>query len=286
MDTKLNSETRLPEVWPRLEAICRRLWDADSPAAVDLQAVIEEFKSEIRRAEQMISSMRKLHAELRDTVTKDLQRSFADEIRGLQFQLKTTQDRCAALEVDVTQKEERIEQLLKEIAAKEAVNLEFHEKFLASTAQQDEARAKKMEGFYQELQKKEEAIEAQWEARRAALEVEYKQRSEALKQKHEGLLGEIKSRAATLEEHYTKREQELELTQEHFRADREAWESARLAEQQALAKRSDSLTVQADNLAGEYKKKQLELQRIKESMQSELAEVVLQYQSRMRSSGA
>ena len=44
--------------------------------------------------------------------------------------------------------------------------------------------------------------------------------------------------------------------------------------------------MQADNLAGEYKKKQLELQRIKESMQSELAEVVRQYQSRMRSSGA
>ena len=68
-------------------------------------------------------------------------------------------------------------------AAKEAVNLEFHDKFLKTTAEQDEARAKKMESFYKEIVAKEAELEARWESRHNALETEYQQRAEALKKK-------------------------------------------------------------------------------------------------------
>lgn len=286
MDTKMNGETRLPEAWQRLEAICRRLWDSDSPTAVDLQALIEEFKGEAHRAEQTLLTLRKLNAELRETVTKEVQRGFTDEVHTLQIQLKNAQERVAALEAASAKKEERIESLLKELAAKEAVNLEFHEKFLASTAEQDEARAKKMDSFYKELTQKETQLEARWEARHAALEAEHKQRTESLKRRYDDLLEEIKSRAAAMEEHCSKRERELELTQEQFRADREGWDAARLSEAQSLSKKKEELALQADNLAAEYRKKQQELQKIKEGMQAELSEVVRQYQARMRGTGA
>jgi uncharacterized protein YukE len=285
MDQNAEGETRLSEAWQRLEAICRGLWDADSPAALDMQAVIEEFKGEARRAEQLITTLRKNYDELRQTLSRDMERAFADQIRSLQFELKTVRDHAAALEADAAQKEKLNQGLLTELAEKEAVNLEFHEKFLASAAEQDEARAKKMESFYQDLRKKEAAIEAEWEARRAELETGYKQRNEALKKKHEELLEEMKSRAAALEEHYGKKGRELELGQEHALAERAAWEAARLSEQRTLSKRKEELTLQADNLASEYKKKQAELQRIKEAMQSELAEVVRQYQAKMRGPG-
>jgi chromosome segregation ATPase len=286
MEQNPEGETRLPEVWQRLETICRRLWDADSPVALDLQVVIEEFKGETHRAEQSISTLRKLHNELRETLTKDMQQASADEIRSLKFELKTVRDHAAALEADVVQKEKRNQELLKELAEKEAVNLEFHERFLASAAEQDEARAKKMESFYQDLQKKEADIEAGWEARRAELETGYKQRNEALKKRHEELLEEMQSRAAALEEHYAKKAREIELTQERFRTEREGWETFRLAEQQVLSKRKEELALHTENLASEYKKKQGELQRIKEAMQAELAEVVRQYQAKMRGPGA
>ena len=286
MENNPSSETRLPEVWKRLETICQRLWDTDSPSAVDLQALIEEFKGETHRAEQMIVRMRKLHDELRETVTKEVQRSFSDEVRTLQVQLKNAQERVAALEAASAKKEDRIESLLQELASKEAVNLEFHEKFLASTAEQDESRAKKMDSFYKELTQKEEQLESRWEARHATLDAEHKQRSDALKKRHEGLLEEIQARAAALEEHYSQREHAQELAQEHCRTDREAWDAARISEAQALSKRKEEIALQADNLASEYKKKQLELQKIKESLQSELAEVVRQYQAKMRGSGA
>lgn len=281
----MNGETRLPEVWQRLEAICRRLWDTDSPSAVDLQALIEEFKGETHRAEQMIATMRKNNNELREAVTSDVQRLFTEQVRSLQVQLKNAQERGAALEAASAKKDDRIEGLLKELADKEAVNLEFHEKFLASTAVADEARANKMDSFYKELTDKEGQLESRWEARHVALDAEHKQRSDALKKRHEGLLEEIQARAAALEEHYSKREHEAELAQEHFRTDREAWDEARLCEAQSLSKRKEEIALQADNLANEYKKKQTELQRIKESMQSELAEVVRQYQAKMRGPG-
>ncbi|MBI5242410.1 MAG: hypothetical protein HY922_01845 [Elusimicrobia bacterium] len=281
-----NGEIRLHETWQRLETICRGLWDANSPTALDMQAVVEEFKGEAHRAEQMISTLRKNQDELRETLAKDLQQASADEIRPLLVELKTLREHAAVLEAAVAEKEKRNQELLKEIAGKEATDLEFHEKFLASSAEQDEARAKKMESFYEDLQKKEAAIEAEWETRRAELETGYKQRNEALKRKHEESLAELQARAAALEQHYSKRERELETAQERFRAEREAWEAGRLSESQAVSKRKEELALQAENLAGDYKKKQAELQRIKEAMQSELAEVVRQYQARMRESRA
>ena len=93
----MDSETRLLEVWQRLETICRQLWDADSPAAVDLQAIMEEFKGEARRAEQTLSRLRKVQEELRETVTKEVEQGFADELRTVQFQLKSALEREAAL---------------------------------------------------------------------------------------------------------------------------------------------------------------------------------------------
>jgi chromosome segregation ATPase len=282
VEKTLNGETRLPEVWQRLETICRRLWDADAPAAVDLQALIEEFKGETHRVEQTLIRMHKAQEELRETVTKEVQRGLAEEIRTLQVRLKNAQDRIEVLEAGSARKEERIQELLKDIAAKEATNLEFHEKFLASTAEQDEARAKKMENFYKELTAKDAQLEAGWERRHAALEAEHKQQTEALKKRHSDLLDEMKSRAAAIEEHYSKRERELEAAQESFRADRETWDATRISEAKSLSKRKEELSLQADNLASEYKKKQTDLQRLKDSMQSELAEVVRQYQVKTR----
>jgi hypothetical protein len=278
--------TRLSEIWQRLESVCRRLWDADSPAALDLQAVIEEFQGETRRAEQMIAALRKNHDELRQTLTDDMERVFAEQIRSLQFELGTVRDHAAALEADVAQKEKHNQELLRHLTEKEAVNLGFHEKFLASAAEQDEARAKKMESFYEGLQAKEKSIEDEWEARRAELEAQYQQRNEALKKKYEELLQEMQARAAALEEHYAKKAREIELTQERFRTEREGWETFRLAEHQVLSKRKAELALQTENLTGAYKKKQTELQRIKEAMQSELADVVRQYQAKMRGPGA
>jgi uncharacterized protein YukE len=285
MNKNPNGEIHLAESWNRLELVCRRLWDADSPAALELQAIVEEFKGEARRAEETVATLRRVQSELRDTLSREMERAYSEEIQALRLQLKRAEEHGAGQGAKLAEEEAHNQRLIQELTAKEAQNLEFHEKFLAASAEQDEARAKKMETFYKDLQAKEAALEARWEARHAALEEEHKQRAEALKRRHEELLAEIKVRAATFDEHCSKRETEVELAQKRLQADREAWDANRLAESQTMSKRREELALQAESLAGEYKKKQAELQRIKEAMQSELAEVVRQYQAKMRDSG-
>jgi uncharacterized protein YukE len=286
MNKNPNGEIHLAESWNRLELVCRRLWDADSPAALELQAIVEEFKGEARRAEETVATLRRVQSELRDTLSREMERAYSEEIQALRLQLKRAEENSAGQDAKLAQREAHNQRLLQELAAKETQNLAFHERFLAESAEQDEARAQKMETFYKGVQAKEAALEARWEARHAALEEEHKQRAETLKKKHEELLAELKTRAAGLEDHYSTRETELELGQKRLQADREAWDANRLAESQTMSKRREELALQAESLAGEYKKKQVELQRIKEAMQSELAEVVRQYQARMRDPGS
>jgi hypothetical protein len=39
MNKNSNGEIRLAESWDRIELVCRRLWEADSPAALEPQAI-------------------------------------------------------------------------------------------------------------------------------------------------------------------------------------------------------------------------------------------------------
>ena len=281
MEDNIASELHLRESWLKLDPVCRRLWDSDSPLAVDLQAIIEEFKGEVHRAEQMVSTLRRINKEVHDKVTKELQRSHSEEIWALQVQIKNCQDRNILLDSTVAQKEQRIEDLLKELAAKEALNVEFHDTFLKNSADQDEARSKKMETFYKNLTDKETQLEGRWEIRHEELETQHKQRTEALQKKHADLVEEIKARVAAMEEQHSRRSLDIDRDWERLRTEREAYEAQRLSKESALAKRKDELAQQAETLADEYKKKQAELQRIKESLQSELAEVVRQYHAKM-----
>jgi hypothetical protein len=282
----LNAETRLHETWQRLESICRRLWECNSPTAVDLQVVIEEFKNESCRAEQLVTALRKLASELRETVTRGVEERVGEELRALKEQHRLATGRLAELEPAAIQKDQRIHDLVQELAAKESLNLEFHGRFLQSNAEQDGSRAKQMEAFYKDLLQRERDMESRWSARYAALEAEHKQRTAALKQRHDDLLAELQTRAARLEERLGKREAELESAEQHLQNEQGTWETQRLSEQHALAQRQKELDLEAAKLANDYKKKQEDIQLLKEAMQAELAEVVREYQSKMRGKGA
>ncbi len=278
--TEEKNEAPLHEALERLESLCRRLWDADSPAAIDLQAVIDEFSGSARRAEQTIAVLRQRNAELQESAAKETESAVRAAVGEPQRRLAAAEERLAAAESGLAEKEKRIAALLGELAAREAQNLEFHEKYLKTAAEQDEARAQRMDAFYRQLSAKESELESLWEKRHAALETEHRQRVEAFKKRQEELLQDIGARAAALEEHYLKVGREAESERERMRGEREAWESGRLAESRALSQRQQELSAQTENLAAEYQRKRSELQRVKETMQSELARVVQEYQAK------
>jgi predicted nucleic acid-binding Zn-ribbon protein len=107
----------------------------------------------------------------------------------------------------------------------------------------------KMEEFYQELVKKEGALESSWQQRHKSLEDE-----------HTHLQQIIAAKQAELD----------------------AWEKRRLSEEDSLKRRNTDLEIKSQQLAQEYRKKQQEIEDLKGNLQHSITELVRQYQTRLR----
>src|SRR4051812_9012570 len=115
IDVKTDSTSgRLNEIWQRLDLVCRKLWDEDSSAAVGLQAVIEEFKGEVHRVEQMLISYQKTLYEQRQAMAKEYEGIYNDRIRAIEHQLAHGNERIAIMEDGLFKKEAKIKDLLNE----------------------------------------------------------------------------------------------------------------------------------------------------------------------------
>jgi hypothetical protein len=76
------------------------------------------------------------------------------------------------------------------------------------------------------------------------------------------LLQEVQASAAAREEHDAKRERELELAEERFRAERKAWEDIALEQSQALSRREEELARLGRELAAESDRRKDEVARL------------------------
>ncbi len=281
----LPPKTHLSESWSRLEPICRRLWEENSPAAVNLQAVMEEFGGEAQRVEQMLQACQKALHEQQEKLSEDAAFLRSEQSKSQTLELETAKAQLARAEGSLSQKRTKADGLKAELSAQVAENVEFHDKFLKAEAAHDEDRVKKMEAFYTELNKKGATLETSWEARHKALEEEHRLRDAALQKKHDALAEALKNRIVELEQFYAK--QDAELTKAHDRMMQEmtAWEASNRLKDEALLKRDKESTLREHQWKEEYTKKQLEFEGLKESLQREVAEIVKQYQAKLRNEG-
>jgi chromosome segregation ATPase len=235
----------LVSAWTRLEAVGRRLWDENSVCAVEVQALIEEFKGEVHRIDTHLRNIEDVRSHDRQEHAEDL----ADLRRQYELELAGVKSRLELSEQAVHSKDTRIAELMKTIAQKEEENLDFHSQIMRIAATNDETKAKKMEAFYQELLKKENSLSDSWTQRHKTLESE-----------HEHLQALLAARQAELD----------------------AWENRRLNEEESIKKRSTDVEIKSQQLAQEYRKKQQEIEDLKASLQRSITELVRQYQSRLR----
>ena len=63
--------SHLKEIWGRFETVARRLWIENSSAAVGLQSLIEEFRTEISQVEDLLVSYRKNYLEQKEIIEKN-----------------------------------------------------------------------------------------------------------------------------------------------------------------------------------------------------------------------
>ncbi|MDE1976849.1 MAG: hypothetical protein KGI84_06285 [Elusimicrobia bacterium] len=282
MEPVENVRVQLGDVWKRLSEVCGKLWNENSPSAVSLQAIIEEFKSEVSHADQMLLSSQKALISERQTVEKNLNAVYSERLSFLERQIKDMSARGASLEKALSEKEKHAQALIQELSEKERQNREFYDQYLKTAAERDEVQARKMEGFYKELRDKEDSLESAWNARHKTLEAEYQARQQALEKRQEEAASEAKRRLQETEGQHAKREKDLDAAHEKLLKEIDVWESRRLDEEQKLHEERERLLTREQELAAEYKKKQGELQSIKEGLQREIAELVRQYQAKLK----
>ena len=246
---RIQRPSGLNEAWARLEAVCRRLWDENSPAAVEAQAVVEEFKGEVHRIEAHLNNLDEQRAHDRREREEDL----ASMRRQYEMELASLKKRLELDAAAMREKDARNDELLKTLARKEEENLEFHSQVLRMSAASDATKGKKMEEFYQELLKKDASLADSWQARHQTLEAEHAQMQKILQAKQ---------------------------------AELDAWESRRLDEEEALKKRTTDVEIKTQQLAQEYRKKQQEIEDLKAGMQKSISDLVKQYQARLRGTDA
>lgn len=235
----------LTDAWTRLEDVCRKLWEENSTSAVETQALLEEFKGEVARMDAHFSVV----DEQRRHETQEHEERLASMRRNYEMESTGLKKRLELMEKSLNEKDLRIEELLKTLARKEEENLEFHSQVLRMSAASDEVKSKKMDDFYQELLKKEAALDGSWQQRRKTLEKEHQQVLEVLAAKQ---------------------------------AELAAWDQRRLTEEEALLKRQTDLEIHSQHLVQEYRKKQQEIEDLKVSLQKSVADLVHQYQSRVK----
>ena len=244
MDINIKT-TNLTDAWVRLEVVARKLWDENSSSAVEVQAVVEEFKGEVHRVDALL-------ANLEATRTLD-QREAEDDLaamrRNYEIELAGLKKRLELQETALRDKDARAEDLLKTLARKEEENLEFHSQVLRMSASSDEIKSKKMEEFYQELLKTEATQADTWQQRHLTLEAENEHRQTIL----------------------AARQTELD-----------AWESRRLSDEAALKTRATDLDIKTSQLTQEYRKKQQEIEEMKADLKTNITDRVRQYQARLR----
>ena len=235
----------LNAAWTRLESLCQKLWDENSACAVEAQAIVEEFRGEVHRIDAHLANLDELRAHDRREHEEDL----ASMRRQYEMELASLKKRLELDAQAMREKDQSYDALLKSLARKEEENLEFHSQVLRMAAASDATKGKKMEEFYQELMNKDASLAESWQQRHHSLEAEHAQLQKILQTK----------------------QQELD-----------AWESRRLTEEESLKKRSTDVEIKTQQLAQEYRKKQQEIEDLKANMQKSIADLVRQYQARLR----
>ncbi|MHB2025757.1 MAG: hypothetical protein ACYCPQ_03825 [Elusimicrobiota bacterium] len=269
-------DTRLKELWRRLEAVARRLWIENSATAVGLQSLIEEFQSEISRIEDLLRSYRVSYQEQRELLEKTY---FQDKISELESSLRAAQEKIEALGAELTRKKEKIHGMEKLLGEKDESIARAHESHIKSTLENSEEFNRKIETLYQDVLIKESELVPLWEKRRQELEEQYRSRIRELEEEQKFFIAEAKKQGEIADNTYREKLHEIREAQQKTMGEITDWSSRKLKEEQDILRRSQTLDLKVQEMEHEIKKREKELELIKEKLQQEVATVVRQYQS-------
>lgn len=265
----LDASVDLTGVWDRMGDVCRKLWAEDRVSAVTLQALLEEFKGEVERAQQTLVTYQKTLVETRKTVSQQIAAEYKGQIAHLESALAAAREEAAASAKSQQAEKEHGAQLASALEIQEAKNLEFKDRFLKTEMERDVVRGRKMEEFYQEVLAKSKDLEASWEQKHRELESKYIAQEEELRKKNVEHLEGIRKLALDLEKTYSQKEADLGASYERLRQEMEGREAKCLKMEEDLRKQEDGLTA-----------RRRELDELKLRLQQEISAVVQGYKDK------
>ncbi len=254
--TKKDYDINLDAVCEKLETVTRKVWDEDRVSAVALQAVSNEIIAGLRRAEEIVSS---LHQELQNRESV-LNREWEAKASALEEKTDAALAKALALEDELFKAKAKIASLMRDLEAKEEENGLFQEKCLKAEAQKTAERAAHMEKFIEEQGEKEKEREEFWKQRHQALESDFKRREQEFEKRQRDLLEEMQRSAEDTRKLQLQKEMELMDAQKQLQAEFQVREKAQREKER------------------EYARKYEELEKLKQNMRAEIAELTRQHQ--------
>ncbi|MBI4679097.1 MAG: hypothetical protein HY748_16085 [Elusimicrobia bacterium] len=155
----------LDRLYQHLDLVCQRMWKEDRASAVEVQAVAEEAKSELRHLERLAQTIEHRLMEESRAVRDEAQRLYDTKVSQLERQLSETTALNVVLQNSLANERQRFDTAFRELEGKEGDIAQFKEKYLKAEAQRDEARAKMMEDFTAEYDAKSKQLESHWAER-------------------------------------------------------------------------------------------------------------------------
>ena len=205
---------RLNEVWSKLDGICNKLWKEDSQCAVGLQALVEEFRTEVDRAEKAIESLRSSLGLQRKTVEQEVYAVYEARVAALCAQLADARRTVQNLGESLTRERGKNAELQKAFEARGAEVAELDENHLKVETERNLQYAEKARMLRSELKEKELRLEAEWEKRRHQFETECEARLAQARQIHAGEIQALKTRMQELYKDCVRNENSLTAAQE------------------------------------------------------------------------
>jgi len=208
-----DGELRLNEVWTRLDRLCADLWREDRRCAVGLQALVEEFRAEVDRAEKTVESLRLSLAVQKKTIEVEVYAVYEARVCALNEQLADIRRSAQGIEDSLTRERGKNSELQKALEARDAEIAALNESHLKTEADRNLQVAEKARALRSELKEKELRLEAEWERRRHLLETECEARLAQSQKTQAGDVQALKTRMRELYRDYVRKEDSLDTVQ-------------------------------------------------------------------------
>lgn len=209
------------EMIERLKALADTLWEGKNPASVHLNAILEEFESDMKALGNVV---KEYETDCAGRLAFN-EREHAQRESRLREEIEDFSARVARLEKEHAAGQKRIEELKAALNAREAELADLKAKSLEDGTELNSRYVAKMQELYDKVNRKEMEMLSRWEDKNKGLQAKL----DALEGDHAARVKQLALREKALEEDFNGRKAELIRTFDRVRADLEAREKAMAA---------------------------------------------------------